>query len=88
MTAGVRGPRAGVRLGTSRVGARFAKPRAGARVWLGLVLAAAALVLAGCGAVWTYDGAMRLNREHHGARFQPPDSVVSVSYTHLRAHET
>ncbi len=32
--------------------------------------------VAGCGAVWTYDGAMELNRRYHGTPFEPPDSVA------------
>jgi hypothetical protein len=49
------------------------------RAGIGLaLLAAVALALAagGCGAVWTYDGAMRVNREYYDSHFEPPDSVA------------
>jgi hypothetical protein len=42
-----------------------------------LVAAAVTMLgLAGCGAVWTYDGVMELNRRQYGSHFEPPDSVA------------
>ena len=40
----------------------------------GFVLAG--ILLSGCGAVWTYNGAMRLQDRYHPHPFTPPDSVA------------
>jgi hypothetical protein len=47
-----------------------------ARLAVMLGLAAAALALSGCGAAWTYDGAMQLHREYYDFQFEAPDSVA------------